>query len=1409
MTTQLLLIDPASGIVNADTNITLYFNGDISWGSGNFKILDASGKVVAEFAPTSPYVNYNWAYHSVMIDPPDNLAYGQKYKFVMPDGWLLSTGGMEAISGKTVEITVEDKPVPLVLNGTAGDDVLVGGHLDDKLYGGDGNDKLDGRDGNDVLYGGAGNDTLQGDSNDLLDGGSGDDTLLGSGNARLFGGAGNDTLTAAYDATGVDVDGGTGDDKIDVYSSSNVVAGAGNDAIEMWAIFTWITNCGKLEGNDGNDRFVVHGIGSVEATGGNGSDIFELEGPMSGDAKYVITDFMTGLGGDQLDISRMLRWSSAGQEGNPFGQGGSLRLEQRGADTVVVYNYIAYGSTTVTPFVAVTLKDVQAGSLGPDNIVGGYAPSGVVEGKTLTGTAGSDWLTGGVGDDRLYGEDGADNLQGSDGNDYLEGGKEGSTDGNDTLSGGAGNDTLAGGPGNDTLNGDAGDDVLEGGSGEDDISDSQGSNTIRGGAGNDWIHNLGIGKAIVDGGEGDDTIEGAYGDATLVGGDGQDSISVTGGVLASKRTVNVQGGAGDDRIEFWINDNDAIDVLASGGEGKDSFVFKLPYAPKSGGLVISDFTPGSGDKLDFTEIVGRYATGNPFTRLGYLKLVQSGADTVVYVDGDGAAGNYRSMVAAVTLKGVSAADLTSADFIAGYDPKGSDTGTTLTGTAGADELRGGALDDTLDGAAGNDQLFGGAGNDKLLGGPGDDKLWGQGGDDILEGGAGNDELGDAEGSNVLDGGDGNDNVTGTGTLRGGAGNDIVGGGFSGGQHVLEGGSGDDTLRMWNTKYSDTDWAANATMDGGDGNDRFELLTSFASSVVSARGGAGSDTYVIGQTMEAALTIEDFVAGAAGDVLDVSNLLRWGYGLEVNPFGEKAYMRLQQSGNDTLLQFDSDGAGGPAAFRTIAVLRNVVAASLTAANFNAGVKPDGSPGGLDLQGTQGNDDLAGGAQDDVIRGLAGDDIIKGNGAEDHLFGDAGNDTLDGGDGSDVLEGGDGDDKLTDSAGASNRLDGGAGNDELILSTSGSMSGGDGDDRLAVGISYDGISKITATGGAGRDVFDLGYMRSYETLTITDFTPGAGGDTIDMRTMVGWGPYSTANPFGTSLRMSQVGADTLIEFRAKGVDGNFGDFKPLLRLLGVQAAQLGWESFAGGLSPDGSSRLGPRFGSERSESLHGTGLDDTLDSKGGYDSLFGYAGADTLRGGDGNDWLDGGSGDDFLDGGAGRDTAVWDPGTIIKYQRSGDTVTVTSSAGVDTLVGIERLKVGNQVVAFDLDGNAGQMYRLYQAALGRTPDAGGLGFWIAQADKGIDILGIAQGFIESSEFTRAVGQMPPNRDVVTFFYQNVLHREPDRAGLDYWTNALDKKIATLPEVLFGFSDSGENKAAVAALIGQSFTYTEWTG
>jgi len=214
--------------------------------------------------------------------------------------------------------------------------------------------------------------------------------------------------------------------------------------------------------------------------------------------------------------------------------------------------------------------------------------------------------------------------------------------------------------------------------------------------------------------------------------------------------------------------------------------------------------------------------------------------------------------------------------------------------------------------------------------------------------------------------------------------------------------------------------------------------------------------------------------------------------------------------------------------------------------------------------------------------------------------------------------------------------------------------------------------------------------------------------------------------------------------------------------------------------------------------------------GNDVLAGTEGADKLSGQGGNDRLTGGSGDDVIDGGAGVDTAVY-AGRHDAYAITpggGGAWTVQDKAGTegtDHLTGVERLHFADVDVALDVDGTAGQAYRIYQAAFARPPELAGLGYWMGMMDKGVSLNAVAQGFVESSEFAQLYGTAPSNREIVEKFYQNVLHRAGEAAGIDWWTGQLDHKLSTVAEALIGFSEGAENKAALVGVLANGIEYT----
>ena len=184
---------------------------------------------------------------------------------------------------------------------------------------------------------------------------------------------------------------------------------------------------------------------------------------------------------------------------------------------------------------------------------------------------------------------------------------------------------------------------------------------------------------------------------------------------------------------------------------------------------------------------------------------------------------------------------------------------------------------------------------------------------------------------------------------------------------------------------------------------------------------------------------------------------------------------------------------------------------------------------------------------------------------------------------------------------------------------------------------------------------------------------------------------------------------------------------------------------------------------------------------------------------------------IDGGAGRDKVVYTKaaaGYQVSLKDGVATVRDLSGAdGTDTLVNVERVQFGDVSIALDVNATAGQAYRVYQAAFARTPDLGGLGYWIGQMDNGIPLHAVAAGFVDSKEFRDVYGVAPGNREIVEKFYENVLRRPGEKAGIDFWTAVLDNKQATVSEVLVGFSEGHENQAALVGVMANGVAYTPY--
>lgn len=212
----------------------------------------------------------------------------------------------------------------------------------------------------------------------------------------------------------------------------------------------------------------------------------------------------------------------------------------------------------------------------------------------------------------------------------------------------------------------------------------------------------------------------------------------------------------------------------------------------------------------------------------------------------------------------------------------------------------------------------------------------------------------------------------------------------------------------------------------------------------------------------------------------------------------------------------------------------------------------------------------------------------------------------------------------------------------------------------------------------------------------------------------------------------------------------------------------------------------------------------------DYFVGSSGNDIMSGGLGNDTLLYRSGKTQYDGGSGTDIIKVEAarlGFTLSHQTDGSfKLKEGTTDNYVSATNVERVKFNNNdVVALDIQGNAGQAYRLYKAALDRTPDANGLAGWIKYMDDGSQLTSMAQQFIDSQEFKTKYGALD-NRNFVNQLYLNVLARNGELAGVDGWVGGLANGL-TRAQVLVGFSESSENQTNVIGQIKDGIAFNEW--
>ena len=740
--------------------------------------------------------------------------------------------------------------------------------------------------------------------------------------------------------------------------------------------------------------------------------------------------------------------------------------------------------------------------------------------------------------------------------------------------------------------------------------------------------------AIINGTAGNDTLSGTSGNDTINGSGGND-VFLAGGASNGGADL-IDGGAGTDSIEFreratsGIVVNFAAGTISGGGSGTINFT-------SIERVVAGNFNDSLSGNAAAQTLTGQGGADTLWGAGGVDTLWGgSGADTFVFREtgttnadriSDWASGTDKILLDAAVMSALGA----NGNFAAGdvrfwssssgvahdaddriifntttlqvfYDADGNGAGAQqLIAT-----LQTGAVLVATDIAVENGTTGGGGSSGGINGTAGNDSLTGTDGDDTLNGLGGND------------------------TLNGLAGRDR-----------LNGGDGDDTLR----DYHNVDLGADDTLDGGLGNDVYDLRSNpFAPHDPVFIDAGGVDTIwsnhdrVLPDGFENLTLFE----GAIGTGNALNNVVT------TRTNEPHFYLVDGADGNDTLLggddpdifqfaagsgNYGNDSVNGGHEFDTLsfAGTRSAVTADMRAGTATGGgTSGSGSVTFTNVERIVGSDfgDRLTGHDGLTYTAMSGDLVFTGA----MLDGAGGNDTLIGGAAGDRLTGGIGNDNLQGRTG-NDTLDGGGGSDRYLFAEAPGAANAD-----SISVFETGSDTIVLDGTAHAGIGASGRFAGGD----ARFFAGASAHDADDRVI-----YNSAT--------GQLWYDA---------DGNGSGAAQLI------ATELGGRPLAATDIEvvDGSSG-GTGGGGTSGQLITGTSANDTLTGGPGNDTMNGLGGNDLFVAGanGGNDTIDGGTGTDSIEFRERATSAV-----IVDFSTGSIT---GGGSGTITFTGIERVVASN--------------------------------------------------------------------------------------------------------------------------------------
>ena len=1171
---------------------------------------------------------------------------------------------------------------------------LIGSGSANKLTGGAGNDTIHGAGGADVIQAGAGNDTVDYWATETsIDGGSGTNTLVLKTAATLDLGAVDQSIGDAAVVTGfqnVDgsglgisqgsaltgssaanvITGGAGADTIDGAGGADVVnAGAGNDTVVFRGTET------SIDGGAGtSDTLVLAAAATIGAV--DLSAVDQTSGDTTSVAGFENVDASARSAGLSLTGSSTANIITGGSGADTIhGGGGADSIQAGGGDDRVDYGGSetaidgGAGTNTLVLTVAATVDLGSADqTLGDIVTVRNFqnvdaSTIDAAHGIGVIGSSAANQIIGGAGNDTLDGAGGADVVQAGGGDDTVTyRGSEVSIDG------GAGNNTL----------------VLATATTVDlaasaDQTTSDGT-TVTGFQAVD-AHLLATGVALsgttgadsITGGAGADTIDGRGGADVVAAGGGNDTVHYRGG------EVSVDGGAGLDTLVLeTLGGITAIDLSVTpgldqtAGDGATVTNFEnidASVLSAAQGLAITGSTS--------TNVITGGAGNDTIDGFGGSDVIAAGAgnDTVSYRGAetsiDGGTGTNTLLLKAAVVVDLALADQTTGDTtsVTGFqavDGSALASALTLSGTTGADTLIGGSGADTLDGRGGADSIYGGAG---------DDTISYRGSEAVVDGGAGTSDtlvlktLGSITAVNLAQAdqtiGDGTSvagfenidasvlsaaqglAITGSAAANrivGGAGNDTIQG--AGGADVIQAGAGDDTVDYNGSETS---------IDGGTGTNTLVMKAAATVDLSGADQTTSDATTVTGFTHVDASAL-DSAHGVRVTGSTAANILTGGAGDDTIDGGTGADTVAAGAGNDTVVFHGTETSLDGGAGNDTLVLTTL--AGLTSVNLGVAGGSDQTSGDIvDVTAFENVDASALSAAQSVT--------LVGSSGANALTGGSGADTIDGSGGADTIVAGAGDDRVA-YWGTEASIDGGTGNNTIVLKASGSITSvnlgvaAGSDETVGDGVSVANFQNIDASALLSTQAITISGSAGANTIT-----GGSGADTID-----GGGGSDVIAAGAGNDQVTYRGTESSID-GGTGSDTLVIDGSATLSTIDLSVTAGTDQTSGDGVtvsnfeSVDASAR-----GASQAITMTGSTGANTLTGGAGADTIHGGGGADVITAGAGNDRVDYVGGEVSIDGGTGTNTLVLTATTTVDLgatdQTVSDAVTVRNFQNVDASI-----------------------------------------------------------------------------------------------------------------------------------------------